>query len=90
MTRNAVRNEVVKALADVRRCSVSELEAHLKERGDKEPQDSLRMVRVVPRVARVLGIRVKYTKKLAWAFRSVDSLTTFLHDAKAKADGSVA
>jgi hypothetical protein len=90
VTRLAVRSEIVKCLAELQKTTPEDLEAKLGEFGDGMLIDSHRMVRCVPKVARLLGIKVKYSKKIAWAFRSVEAMTTFLYTEKQKADGAVA
>jgi acyl carrier protein len=90
MEREAIRAEVIRCLAELQRVAPEELEGRLREFGDGMPIDSHRMVRCVPKLAKALGIKVKYSKKLAWAFQSVDALTTFLYGEKKKVDDAVA
>lgn len=90
MTKTEIRTLIIEKLAELMRKDPKDLERELAAGGTELPIDSHRLVRVVPKVAAALGIKVKYSKKLSWAFKSIDSLTDFLHTEKRRVEGIVA
>lgn len=78
-TRDDVRTTVIAALAEKRRRDPGELEAEMRAAGPECPYDSIWLVKAGVRAARQLGVRLKPRKSEAAAFKSVESLTTYLH-----------
>lgn len=79
MSRADVRSTVISALAAKRRCDPGELESELRAAGPECPCDSQWLVKAGVGAARALGVRLRPSAADAWAFRSVEALTTYLH-----------
>lgn len=80
MSRVEVRTRVMEALARAKRRDAAELEAELRLAGNECPFDSIHLVRVAVRVARQLGLTLKPSQSIAHHFKSVEGVTTLLHD----------
>ncbi len=75
-----IETKIIEALAKQKRCSPEELRADLAGKGDDMPEDSHRLVRVVFKLRRELGIpKFKWEGELKSAFKSVRVLAKFLH-----------
>jgi hypothetical protein len=79
MSRAEVRGTVIGVLAAKRRCDPGELEAELRAAGPECPCDSQWLVKAGVSAARTLGVRLRPRAADAWAFKSVEALTTYLH-----------
>ena len=79
MNRSEVRSVVVGVLATKRRRSVRELEAELRAAGPECPCDSIWLVKAGVGAAKALGLPLKLRASDTWAFKSVESLTSYLH-----------
>lgn len=90
MTEAEIRRLLIERLAKLMKKDPKDLERELSEGGPELPADSHRLVRVVPKVAAALGIKVRYSKKLSWAFKSIESLTSYLYEEKKRSDSVVA
>jgi hypothetical protein len=66
------------ALATKRRRDAAELESELLAAGPECPCDSQWLVKAGVAAAKSLGIRLRVRAADAWAFKSVDTLTTYL------------
>lgn len=72
---------IIEGLAKQKRCTPGELRADLEAKGSDMPADSHRLVRVVFKLRRELGIpKFKWDKKFKPAFKSVRLLAWFLHE----------
>jgi acyl carrier protein len=80
MSRSEIRKETIELLAAKKRCSPGELERQLKDKGAKLPIDSHRLVRVVPQLAKKLGIKIKFNRQLAPHLKSVETLVDYVHE----------
>lgn len=78
--RSDVRSMLIGALAEKRRRDVGKLEAELRAAGSECPYDSIWLVKAGVRTARQLGFRLKPEKSEAAIFKSVEALTTYLHN----------
>lgn len=75
-----IETRIIAALAKQKRCSPQELRADLSAKGSDMPEDSHRLVRVVFKLSRELGIpKLKWDKQLKPAFKSVRRLAQLLH-----------
>jgi acyl carrier protein len=86
--RTAVEIEamIIQGLAEQKRCTPTELRADLEAKGNDLPADSHRLVRVVFKLRRELGIpKFKWDKTLKPAFKSVRLLARFLYDRQSAA-----
>ena len=79
MGRAEVRSMVIAVLAAKKRCDPGELEAELRAAGPECPCDSQWLVKAGVGAARKLGLRLRPRAADAWAFKSVEALTTHLH-----------
>jgi acyl carrier protein len=80
MSRAEVRSRVIDALAHAKRRDPADLEAELLLAGSECPFDSIYLVRVAVRVARQLGFKLKPSQSIAHYFKSVEGVTTLLHE----------
>jgi acyl carrier protein len=72
---------IIEGLAKQKRCTPEELRADLEAKGSDMPADSHRLVRVVFKIKRELGIpKFKWDKQFKPAFKSVRLLARFLHE----------
>lgn len=72
---------IIEGLAKQKGCTAAELRAELEARGSDMPADSHRLVRVVFKLRRELGVpKFEWDKKLKPAFKSVRLLAKFLHE----------
>jgi hypothetical protein len=79
-TIDQIETRIVAALAAQKRCTPDELRADLQSKGNDMPEDSHRLVRVVFRLQRELGIpRFAWNKELKPAFKSVRGMAELLH-----------
>lgn len=78
MSRAEVRSTVIAVLAAKKRCDPGELEGELLAAGPECPCDSQWLVKAGVGAARALGVRLRPRASDAWAFRSVEALTTHL------------
>lgn len=78
MSRADTRAVVLDALATKRRRDVADLESELLAAGSECPCDSQWLVKAGVAAAKALGIRLRVRAADAWAFKSVESLTTYL------------
>jgi hypothetical protein len=75
-----IETRIIEALAAQKRCTPDELRADLEAKGSDMPEDSHRLVRVVFRLQRELGIpKFKWDKQLKPAFKSVRRMAQLLH-----------
>ena len=79
-SRSEIRENTIELLASKRRCEPGELERQLKDKGRELPIDSHRLVRVVPQLAKRLGIKIKFDRQLAPHLKSVESLVNYVHE----------
>lgn len=70
-TRDEVRTMIVEQLAKLKRCTPAEIE---KKIADGEKIGSHYYVRVLPKIRRQLGIKLKAGKELSAAMRSIETL----------------
>jgi hypothetical protein len=78
MSRADTRSVVLNALATKRRRDVAELESELLAAGQECPCDSQWLVKAGVAAAKTMGVRLRVRAADAWAFKSVETLTTFL------------
>jgi hypothetical protein len=77
---------IIDGLAKQKRCTPAELRGDLEAKGSDMPADSHRLVRVVFKLRRELGIpKFKWDKKFKPAFKSVRLLARFLHERQSSA-----
>ncbi len=62
-----------------KRRDAAELETELRAAGPECPCDSQWLVKAGVGAAKALGIRLQLRAADAWAFKSVEALTTYLH-----------
>lgn len=67
---------IVELLAQLKRCTPAEVEAKLEQTGGKE--DSHRLVRVLPKLRRRLGINLKPGREMSAALGSVETLADYV------------
>jgi acyl carrier protein len=79
-SRNGIRTSIIELLAEKKRCKPAELERQLKDKGPEMPIDSHRLVRIVPKLGRQLGIKIKFNRQLAPHLKSVETLVTYLQE----------
>lgn len=80
MTRQSdIRKDIIDLLAAKKRCDPTELERQLKDKGPEMPIDSHRLVRIVPQLAKRLGVQIKFNRQLAPHLRSVETLVDYVH-----------
>ena len=75
-TRSEVRTMIVEQLAKLKRCTPAEIE---KKIADSEKIGSHYYVRVLPKIRRQLGIKLKAGKELSAAMKSLDTLADYVH-----------
>lgn len=76
------------ALAAKRRRSPADLEAELLRGGSECPCDSQWLVKAGVGAARAMGIPFKPANKDAWAFKSIETMATYLHQCLEKAEAA--
>ena len=79
-SRSEIRENTIELLAAKRRCEPAELERQLKDKGPELPIDSHRLVRVVPQLAKKLGIKIKFNRQLAPHLKSVETLVYYVYE----------
>ncbi len=84
-SRSAIRTSIIQLLAEKKRCDTAELERQLKEKGPELPIDSHRLVRIVPKLGRQLGIKIKFNRQLAPHLKSVETLVEYVQELAKKA-----
>jgi len=84
-SRSAIRKSIIELLAEKKRCYPNELERQLKDKGPTMPIDSHRLVRIVPKLGRQLGIKIKFNRQLAPHLQSVETLVQYVHELARKA-----
>lgn len=84
-SRSAIRSSIIELLAEKKRCDPAELERQLKEKGPELPIDSHRLVRIVPKLGRQLGIKIKFNRQLAPHLKSVETLVEYVQELAKKA-----
>jgi acyl carrier protein len=84
-SRSAIRTSIIELLAEKKRCDPAELERQLKEKGPELPIDSHRLVRIVPKLGRQLGIKIKFNRQLAPHLKSVETLVEYVQELAKKA-----
>jgi hypothetical protein len=78
LSRADTRAVVLDALATKRRRDVVELESELLAAGPECPCDSQWLVKTGVAASKSLGVRLRVRAADAWAFKSVETLTTYL------------
>jgi acyl carrier protein len=78
-----IEGMVIAGLAKQKRCTPAELRSELEAKGSDMPADSHRLVRVVYKLSRELGVEFKWDKSLKPAFKSVRLLARFLYERQA-------
>lgn len=79
-TVDEIESMIIEGLARQKRCTPAELRADLAAKGSDMPADSHRLVRVVFKLRRELGVpKFKWDKKFKPAFKSVRLLARFLY-----------
>jgi acyl carrier protein len=79
-----IEGMIIEGLAKQKQCTPEELRADLEAKGSDMPADSHRLVRVVFKIKRELGIpKFKWDKQFKPAFKSVRLLARFLHERQA-------
>lgn len=76
MTQGEVRTTIVELLAQLKRTTPVEIERKI---ADGERIGSHYYVRVLPKLRRGLGIKLKASKELSQAMRSLDELAAYVH-----------
>ena len=84
-SRSGIRTSIIELLAEKKRCDTAELERQLKEKGPELPIDSHRLVRIVPKLGRQLGIKIKFNRQLAPHLKSVETLVEYVQELAKKA-----
>jgi acyl carrier protein len=84
-SRNGIRANIIELLAEKKRCEPAELERQLKEKGAEMPIDSHRLVRIVPKLGRQLGVKIKFDRQLAPHLKSVETLVAYVFELAQKA-----
>jgi acyl carrier protein len=84
-SRSAIRTSIIELLAEKKRCDPAQLERQLKEKGPELPIDSHRLVRIVPKLGRQLGIKIKFNRQLAPHLKSVETLVEYVQELAKKA-----
>jgi acyl carrier protein len=84
-SRSGIRTSIIELLAEKKRCDPAELERQLKEKGPELPIDSHRLVRIVPKLGRQLGIKIKFNRQLAPHLKSVETLVEYVQELARKA-----
>jgi acyl carrier protein len=79
-SRSEIRKDVIELLAAKKHCDPAELERELKDKGPELPIDSHRLVRVVPQLAKRLGIKVKFNRQLAPHMKAVETLVDYVYE----------
>ena len=79
-TEKEIETRIIDGLAKQKRCTPEELRADLQAKGTDLPEDSHRLVRVLFKLRRELGIpKFKWDKELKPAFKSVRRMAQLLH-----------
>jgi acyl carrier protein len=78
-SRSEIRREAIELLAAKKRCEPAELERQLEDKGPQMPIDSHRLVRIVPQLAKRLGIKIKFNRQLAPHLKGVETLVDYVH-----------
>ena len=76
LTQGEVRTMIVELLAQLKRTTPAEIERKV---ADGERIGSHYYVRVLPKLRRRLGIKLKASKELSQAMRSLDELGAYVH-----------
>lgn len=84
-SRNGIRTTIIELLAEKKRCDPAEFERQLKDKGPELPIDSHRLVRIVPKLGRQLGIKIKFNRQLAPHLKAVETLVEYVHELAKKA-----
>jgi acyl carrier protein len=84
-SRSGIRTSIIELLAEKKRCDPAELERQLKDKGPELPIDSHRLVRIVPKLGRQLGIKIKFNRQLAPHLKSVETLVEYVQELAKKA-----
>lgn len=79
-SRSGIRKDVIELLAAKKHCDPVELERDLKEKGPQLPIDSHRLVRVVPQLAKRLGIKIKFNRQLTPHLKAVETLVDYVYE----------
>lgn len=79
-SRSGISTSIIELLAEKKRCDPAELERQLKDGGSEMPIDSHRLVRIVPKLGRQLGIKIKFNRELAPHLKSVETLVEYVHE----------
>jgi acyl carrier protein len=79
-SRSEIRKDIIELLAAKKRCDPAELEQQLKNKGSQMPIDSHRLVRIVPQLAKRLGLRIKFNRQLAPHLQAVETLVDYVHE----------
>jgi acyl carrier protein len=79
-SRSGIRTSIIELLAEKKRCDPAELERQLKDNGPELPIDSHRLVRIVPKLGRQLGIKIKFNRQLAPHLKSVETLVEYVQE----------
>ncbi len=80
-TRDEIRTMIMEQLAKLKRCSTAEIEKNI---ADGEKIGSHYYVRVLPKIRRQLGIKLKAGKELSAAMKSLDTLVDYIHSVAQK------
>jgi acyl carrier protein len=84
-SRSSIRTMIIELLAERKRCEPAELAQQLKEKGPQLPIDSHRLVRIVPKLGRQLGIPIKFNRQLAPHLKAVETLVEYVQELAKKA-----
>jgi acyl carrier protein len=84
-SRSGIRTSIIELLAEKKRCDPAELERQLTDKGPELPIDSHRLVRIVPKLGRQLGIKIKFNRQLAPHLKSVETLVEYVQELAKKA-----
>jgi|GEM_PF-6825860 len=84
-SQSAIKRSIIELLAEKKRCEPDELELQLKGKGPTMPIDSHRLVRIVPKLAHQLGVKIKFNRHLAPHLKSVETLVQYIHKLAKKA-----
>lgn len=88
MTKNEVRTLLINTLAAKRRRDPAELEAEMRAAGEECPCDSQWLVKAGVGAAKALGVEFKPRPTDAWAFKSIDTLATYVHSRLGEAEAA--
>jgi hypothetical protein len=88
MSLSEIRSLLITCLAEKTGKSISALTSELQAAGPEFPYDSMWLVSAGASAARQMGLKLKHARQHANAFKSVETLATYLHELDRQRDAA--